>query len=197
MNQAEKMLQKIRCIDGFQLKLIAIITMTIDHIGAICFPYDMTWRMIGRLSFPIFCFLIVEGATHTRDIIKYVVRLLLFAIISEVVFDYAFFGNWIVLSNQNIFFTLAIGVIAIMCMQNIKYIPISVGAIVALIFLADFLGSDYGSGGVLLIVLIYLHREKPFLLIFDLIFVNVLIFGGIQSYASFAIVPILLYNGER
>jgi len=80
---------------SFTLKLIAIITMLIDHIGAIFIPYDNKWyavfRGIGRLAFPIFIFLIVEGFYHTKNVKKYLLRLGIFAILSEIPFDLAFY----------------------------------------------------------------------------------------------------------
>ena len=106
-----------RCsFSGTALKTIACITMLVDHIGASCieagiltpgldsgtlsrdtlsayplYRLDMVLRFTGRLAFPIFCFLLVEGFVHTHDVKKYVRRLFLFALISEVPFDLAFF----------------------------------------------------------------------------------------------------------
>ena len=79
-------------LSTFQLKWIAIITMLIDHIGAVLFPYELGYRIIGRIAFPIFCFLIVEGFSHTRDVRRYMVRLGIFALISELPYDLAFHG---------------------------------------------------------------------------------------------------------
>ena len=84
-------------MNTYKLKLIAIITMLIDHIAAVLIPSDtMLWlvmRCIGRLAFPIFVFLLVEGFHHTRDVKKYLLRLGAFALISEVPFDLAFYGT--------------------------------------------------------------------------------------------------------
>ncbi len=107
-------------ISGNTLKIIAIITMLIDHIGAVVIengilkyqdpllmqtilatPEGVKWstidfalRTIGRISFPIFCFLLVEGFLHTKDVRKYGIRLLAFALISEIPFDLAIFNSW-------------------------------------------------------------------------------------------------------
>lgn len=70
-------------ISGFTLKWIAMVSMVIDHTGAILFPQYLQFRMVGRLAFPIYCFLLVEGAVHTKDIRKYEKRLLIFAFLSE------------------------------------------------------------------------------------------------------------------
>ena len=90
------------------LKITALITMIIDHYGAIFQGNIIIYRIIGRLAFPIYCFLLVEGYTHTSNIKKYASRLIAFAIISEIPFDLAFFGK-IGFEHQNIFFTLFIG----------------------------------------------------------------------------------------
>ena len=74
-------------LDSFTLKMIAIISMLADHIGYIFFPQDMVFRAVGRIAFPIFCFLIIEGFHHTRNHTNYLIRLCIFAIISEIPFD--------------------------------------------------------------------------------------------------------------
>ncbi|WP_461817744.1 TraX family protein, partial [Faecalimonas sp.] len=98
-------------INSFQLKIIAIIAMIIDHIGLFFFPEHILFRIIGRISFPIFAFLIVEGFYHTRDIWKYMFRLGVFAVLSEIPFDLLTTGKVFDLRHQNVFFTLLIGVI--------------------------------------------------------------------------------------
>ena len=89
----------------FILKVLALITMIIDHYGAIFQNDIITFRIIGRLAFPIYCFLLVEGYLHTSDVKQYAKRLLLFALISEMPFDLAFY-NKLGFTHQNIFFTL-------------------------------------------------------------------------------------------
>ena len=66
-------------INGFTLKWIAIVSMLIDHMGAILFPQYIEMRIVGRLAFPIYCFLLAEGAVHTSNIRRYEIRLLAFA----------------------------------------------------------------------------------------------------------------------
>lgn len=105
---------------GSTLKLIAIITMLIDHIATVLlfpFTYDPTvdiiynaMRHVGRISFPLFGFLATEGVVHTRNKIRYVIQLFLFALFSEIPFDLAFFGTAYYPSYQNVYFTLGLGV---------------------------------------------------------------------------------------
>jgi len=100
-------------ISSFGLRVIAVILMTIDHIGAVLFPHVLILRIIGRLSFPIFVFLMVEGYFHTRDVKKYLTRLLVFAVISEPFFDVVFHHSLLYARGQNIFMTLFLGLLMV------------------------------------------------------------------------------------
>lgn len=167
---------KERGISADLLKWIAIITMFIDHIGAavvektkiMYLPYgnglDFTLRLIGRLAFPIFCFLLIEGFYHTRSRGKYLRNLLLFALISELPFEISFLGE-LVWGLRNVYFTLAIGMIVMMCLEKVKerelgkqnlltILIVAAGAI-----LAEWLHTDYGAIGVFLIYILYKCRD--------------------------------------
>lgn len=192
-------------ISGSVLKLIAIITMAIDHtaatfysVGKLDYNTNQIMRTIGRFAFPIFCFLLVEGFLHTRNRTKYAMRLAMFAIISEVPFDLAFADSVYFIYYQNVFFTLLIGFVALMFIDKFKEKE-WIGAIIgiAAIILANFLKTDYGSSGVILILLIYLSRRQLARISASIVVFAYAIMGGIETYAIFSLIPINLYNGKR
>ena len=132
-------LRKEPAVTGFTLKLLAIITMVIDHVGAsiilhhpdVSYPdsaiYHLYWvmRIIGRLSMPIFLFLIIEGIQHTSNKFKYGLRLLIFALISEVPYDLCFHNSIFYNKDQNVMFTLCICVIVLSLYVNITNLDIN------------------------------------------------------------------------
>ncbi len=125
------------------LKWIAIVTMTIDHIGAILYPELVFLRIIGRLSFPLFCYLIALGMETTRNVKNYFIRLFIFALISQTPFTLALgVGPF---ESLNIFFTLSFGVLFVYFHQKnslLLLIPLLVSA---------FLPFDYSFYGIALI----------------------------------------------
>ena len=200
------MAQKIRCINSFTLKLIAIVTMTIDHIGAVLFPQAAEFRYIGRIAFPIFVFLLVEGFYHTKNIRKYEMRMLLFVALSEIPFDLAFYGRPFAWEHQNVFFTLTIGLIMLdLIWKREKWRQLLIVAICMLA--AALLSTDYGAGGILLIFIFYQFRntdapspeymKKFFLKVFFLGIISLFCYGAIECFSLFAMIPIFLYNGKR
>lgn len=221
-------------MNTFVLKLIAIITMFIDHFTVVFIPGD-TWyfiagRLIGRLAFPIFAFLLVEGFFHTSNVKKYLTRLGIFALISELPFDLAFYNaNFLkaggdikvdlskiftesevfytvinrFLQNQNIFFTLFIGLSAVWLMNEIEkkyrnkmiYINLLNAAVTFLLsIVAAIFRTDYGFMGVLLIVAFYLFRGSKPLLAISLIILSGTI---VQAFSTLSIIPIAFYNGKK
>ena len=114
-------------ISGYWLKVIAVVSMLIDHTSAVILEQisglenpAFLMRIIGRLAFPIYCFLLVEGFYHTRSRAKYAGRLFLFALISEVPFDLAFSRRMWDFSSNNVFFTLLFGLLVIWGVEGIK-----------------------------------------------------------------------------
>lgn len=94
--------------------------MLTDHIGYIFFPTDLTWRYIGRIAFPLYCFLLTEGFFHTRSREKYLLRMAGFAVISEIPFDLALYHMPIYRDYNNVFWTLLIG-LAVMYFSELVY----------------------------------------------------------------------------
>jgi hypothetical protein len=154
-----------KCLNGFQLKVIAITLMVIDHTGALFFPNVMFIRIIGRLSFPLFAFLITQGFLHTRSVKKYLLRLAACAVAFQIpdwfstiyskLTNSAFFGVHYVL---NIFATLFFGLAAITLFDRLKGkgLPWSWLGAVAMAVLAEVAGADYGAYGVFYILMFYL-----------------------------------------
>ncbi len=220
-------------VSGDELKWIAIWTMLIDHIGAAVlgcmlkdgfFPeesYFAWWvlykalRAVGRIAFPIFAFLLVEGFFHTGSRGKYLLRLLIGAVLSEIPFDLAFYRE-ITWEHQNVFLTLAIGFLALWMLEiwgkleKKKLSDCKAGgkAAVSLLFfvlmlataagaciLADFLHTDYGFRGILLVLVIYMMQiycvEMKYICIVGcLMFLN-----SPAAIAGFLL--IYFYNGRR
>ncbi|MBH1940083.1 hypothetical protein I5677_04130 [Mobilitalea sibirica] len=200
-------------MSSFVLKLIAIITMLIDHVGAVFITNSNTiewlvFRGIGRLAFPIFAFLIVEGLYHTKDVYKYITRMGIFALISEIPFDLAFYGSVLEFKHQNIFFTLTLGLIVINIMHTVeeKYQKdilriniINAALTLAFSFLAALLNLDYQHLGILLIVGFYLFRGNKVLNVMSILIVlgylnGDFLFGILAACSMFFIG---FYNGER
>ena len=182
-------------LSTFALKIFACILMLIDHIGAVFFPQIILLRIIGRLAFPIFCFLIVQGYIHTHDVKRYLMRLVIFALISEIPFDLAFYGK-LTLAHQNVFFTLSLGLIVVWAVDRLNKGLSGIIYIVAS-FVAYFGNTDYSIFGVLLIMMLYLVRGKKLWEAIAIFATNVGLYTGIQRYGAVAALPIALYNGKK
>lgn len=188
------------------LKCIACVTMLVDHIGAVFVP-GYALRLLGRVSFPIFCFLLVEGARHTRDPKRYALRLGIGALLSEIPYDLLFRGgiDW---HHQNVMVTLLIGLGVILWagrMKRFPILPLILGGL-----LAEAVGSDYGSFGVALIFLFWLTadcRGKNWICLVGMAVIfrlmgsqGVTILGltvPIQLFGTLSMVPIALYSGRK
>ena len=190
-------LKRVFQCDGFTLKIVAIITMIIDHIGVIFFPNVIAFRVIGRISFPIFAFLIVEGFLHTRDVKKYMIRLGGFALLSEIPFDLAFHGTVLEFGSQNVFFTLFLGVVLLYFYGQQYSNAARVGCVILLLLAGDIFRTDYGAWGILMIFCFYAFHDRKVMQMLSVIFINVVAFGLLQSFAVLALIPISLYNGKR
>ncbi len=180
---------------GFQLKLLAILAMTADHIGAVFFPEIPLLRWIGRLAMPVLSFFIGEGLRHTRSPRRYLLRLTGFALLSELPFDLAFYGG-IEWGHQNVYFTLALGLLALWAIQSRGMEGWLLALTAALA--AELLGCDYGMYGVLLILLLdRFHRARSEQLAAAAL-LNLAFFGLQTQTLSLIALPLLwLYNGKR
>lgn len=198
---------KSRGLTGSNLKWIAIITMAIDHIGAfILEPYilhslasgriiniTMATRLIGRVAFPIFTFLLVEGYIHTGNLKKYILQMGVFALISEIPFDLASRGVIFASSNQNVFFTLFIGLITIAMFNKYKEKKYSKWLVPILgMTIATLLKTDYSAVGIVIIFVFYYFRDDKNL---RNILVSPLLL--LQATAILALLPIQFYNQKR
>lgn len=187
-------------IDRSVLKWIAVLTMVIDHVGAILFPDQIWMRVIGRVAFPIYAYCLAEGFRYTSDYRRYLGRLALFAILSEIPFDLAFYGVPFSFAHQNVFFTLTLGLILLWVLERFKeQLLLCAGAFVVLCFLAQALHMDYGAGGLLMVFAFYLAQQgtSPWIGWGIFVFINLFGYaGGVQWAAILALLPIGLYSGK-
>lgn len=188
-----------RGLTGFDLKCIAVFSMLVDHIGAFLFPSEVWMRYVGRLAFPIFSFLIVEGFFHTRDVKKYMGRLFLFALFSEIPYDLASYNTLVYKDHQNIFFTLGLALICMYAMQTLQERLWLAGIVLVAVGLLThyIIKPDYGIGGIAMILCFYLfrmQRTEQFLLVAA---INICCYGKIQRAGALALIPIWFYNGRK
>lgn len=182
------------------LKLIACVTMLIDHVGATlvleyylqirsfelyCIYYAM--RLIGRIAFPIFCFLLVEGAHYTRNPRKYAVRLAIGALLSEIPFDIAFFGG-ITMEHSSVMITLLLGFGMIQAMKKLEGFW-KIAVILPFFVAAELLGTDYGGHGIAIIALLALTRGVPYEKLLRAMGLAVLLWFGANIRLGWITVP--------
>lgn len=198
----------------YSLKLIGCVTMLIDHIAAQFFIGNsilyVIGRGIGRIAFPIFAFLIIEGLLHTRDLKRYILRLAVFVVLSEFPFDFFLFGvqTDLYFNSQNVFFTLLLGLLAAALIDYIRYHAskpsiYQIGSVLMILvfcLLAEVLQTDYSSLGVLLILIFYFFWRKPIPILMGMLFWVSLFYSmgsKMQLAAVVALIPIFLYKGEK
>ncbi len=169
------------------LKWIAIVTMTIDHTGAALYPEHMALRFIGRLSFPLFGYLLVLGVESTRSLKNYLIRLLLFAFISQVPF-YLAVGKE-PLSPLNILVTLSLGVLTIHSLRTTNHLLILIPLVASVV-----LNFDYGIYGLIAISCIYLLTIETKLGVISLVLLNFafLLLGSPYQILSLFALPFIL-----
>ena len=211
-------------LSGNMLKILAAIFMTVDHIGLLFFPTEMIFRIIGRLAFPIFAFMIAEGARYTRHRLRYFLSIFVLGVICQIVYFVTSESLYMC-----ILITFSLSLIMLFTLKDLKIAIFKekksiadIAARVALFVLAvtvayltcSFLEVDYGFAGALLPVFasifdfrgVNIPEKFKFL---DKLYIRVLTFGAglllhalvsdlkIQIYALYALILLFLYSGER
>lgn len=196
-------------LTGNQLKILAAITMTVDHIGLQLFPGFTILRIIGRLAFPIFAYMIAEGCSYTKNRIKYLGTISLLAFACQLVYFFALHSVY-----QCILVTFSLSILLIYAYDNaVKKDTEVAWGLSLLAFSAVFLLTkllpyfmqgtdykiDYGFWGVMLPFFIYIGKDRPQKLLLTTIGLILLAasLSGIQWYSLAAIIPLSLYNGKR
>ena len=214
-------MKKIKFLSSNTLKIIAMLLMLLDHLWATIIPGNQWMTNVGRLAFPIFAFLIVEGFIHTSDLKKYIKRLFIFALISEIPFNLINTGSIIFPFHQNVLFTLLLGLLCINEIEkmknNSKLKQGIIGSLKILLFM--LIGTvgfvDYRITGIITIIVFYVFRNFKLAWIgqlISLILLYIVFFKGqsiiikpfgieyflpLQGIGVLSLVPIWLYNGEK
>lgn len=191
-------------MSSFLLKIIACITMFIDHVGYLIFNGHFSFmNFIGRISFPIFAFQISEGYTHTKNLEKYIFKLFIFALISQYPFT-LFHGLISTEPSLNIFFTLVLGLICIIIYDKVSYKFVSIIFSIVIACISEFMQCDYGFYGVIIILLFYIFKDNKFLMSLSFILctitkyaINIIKYGNLYIYSllcTCTILPIFFIN---
>ena len=205
------------------LHLLAMVFMLCDHLWGTIIPGNDWLTCIGRISFPIFAFLLVEGYFHTRNLKKYVVRLMLFAVISEIPFNLAMGSRWFFPIHQNVLWSFLISLGLIHWNERAKatqktWRRILVGIITVLLgyILGLLTMVDYYHTGILTVLVFYFFRQRKWWSYIGqalcLWYINMEMLSGFsyeihlfeetyffvrQSLALLALIPIWLYHGKQ
>lgn len=179
----------------FTLKIIACITMFIDHIGYVIFDGSSYFNYIGRIAFPIFAFQISQGYIHTKNVKKYLIRLLIFAIVSQL----PFFLFYNVISSGfafNTIFTLFLGLICILLYDKVNKV-LGIISTIILGIIAEICHFDYGFYGVAIIMLFYIFKNNKSLLISSFIIATILKYAYntllYAPYGTETLLKVLIY----
>ena len=210
-------------ITSFFLHILAMALMLCDHLWATVVPGNDWMNCIGRIAFPIFAFMLVEGYVHTRSVKRYALRLLVFALASEIPFNLMVGGSLFYPLHQNVLWTFLIGLGLIHFNERAKASgkawrrALAAGASILLGYLVGLITMvDYAHAGVLTVLVFYFFRGKqwPHRLaqLVCLGYLNLEMLGGIgyewqilgrsiffprQGFALLALIPIWLYRGKQ
>lgn len=205
------------------LHIIAMTLMLMDHLWATLLPAREWLTCAGRVAFPIFAFMAVEGYFHTRSFKKYILRMLLFAVLSEIPFDLMYGGTWFYPVHQNVLWTFLLGLLGVWLMEQVRkkgktwmYLLVCVLVVPAGLVLGTLCMVDYYGVGVLTVFVFYfLYGRKWWCFLGQLAalyWLNVELLGGLmypvqlfgmefelcqQGLALLALIPIWLYRGRQ
>lgn len=214
---------KVDGITSFFLHVLAMALMLCDHLWATLFPAQEWLTCIGRMAFPIFAFMIVEGYFHTSNVRRYLGRLFVFAIISEIPFNLIYGSSLIFPFHQNVLWTFLIALLSIRIIEKAKKIKkywLTIPIIIIIVLIDYLLGTiamvDYFGAGVLTVLTFYFFRGKKWWCFLGqlvcLTILNIEILGGYyysikfagyeieivqQGFALLALIPIWLYKGKQ
>ena len=205
-------------LNSTALRLLAILFMLLDHLWATVVPGNLWMTCAGRLAFPIFAFQLYEGYRHTGDFRRYCLRLLLFALLSEIPFNLFYAGSVLFPFHQNVMFTLLLGLLAIRQAdmlrreQGIKRKSLRCLALLAVLAGGVLLFPDYGLMGVMTVLCFFVFREHRLFQLAAMAVLNIFAFKGqtipvslfglasdfpIQGFALLSLPLIWLYNGQK
>ena len=210
-----------RCLSGTALKLIAMACMLLDHMWATVVDGNLWMSCVGRVAFPIFAFQVAEGYARTKNFKGYLLRMFLFALISELPYNLMTGGWWFFPLRQNVMFTfcLALVLIRIIHRAGERHWALGLAAAAVGSFVGYWVGMltfvDYYGYGILMVLAFWLFRKMPFgwlATLAAMVYINFEMIGGLhlemflfgrslmfpqQGFAVLALIPIWLYNGER
>ncbi len=200
-------------MNAFWIKVVAISAMIVDHYALLYYPKSLPLIIIGRLAFPLIAWLIANGAVHTSNIDRYLMRLGIFALIAQIPVEIAHYINHSHELFLNVLWTLFLGLLAIRILKTNTPRYLAWIGVIACIALGYVLHTDFASGGVLMIVAFYLFYNKPYEMVFSQIFIMLVMtklsffiapgFGApfymhpMEHFGVLALPLILLYNGKR
>jgi len=205
------------------LHLLAMVFMLCDHLWATIVPGNDWLTVIGRIAYPIFAFMIVEGYFHTKSLKKYVLRLLVFAILSEIPFNLMMGSRVTYIVHQNVLWTFLIGIGLIFVNEKAKKtgkmfvrILVGIGTVVLGFVLGLITFADYHYVGVFTILVFYFFRGRKWWnylgQLVALAYLNIEVLSGLsyevnlfgntyfivqQGFALLALIPIWLYRGKQ
>lgn len=214
-------MKKLKCLNATHLKIIAMVCMLLDHMWATVVDGNLWMTCVGRIAFPIFAFQVAEGYAHTKNFKKYLLRMFLFALISEIPYNLMAGGWWFSPFGQNVMFTFCLALLLIRLIDKARAKHWALGLVTVLAggFVGYWVGMftfvDYYGYGILMVLVFWLFRNVRFgwlITLAAMIYINFVMIGGLhleftlfgrdflfaqQGFAVLALIPIWLYNGRQ